>query len=79
MRYLAMALVAMGLSCGPPVVRTPFCCTPIFVARDFGYVGSFASDGGTTNVQLIVNASGEATVSFVRGADQITQTFRTTN
>jgi hypothetical protein len=75
---LLMGVVAavVGFSCGTVVPPTSPCCTPVRVARDFGYVGSFTSDAGiTTDVQLIVNSSGQATVSFVRRGDQIVQTF----
>lgn len=74
--FLIIAAISLGLSCGPPFRGTGECCTPVTVQRGFGYVGTYLGDGGvSTQVQLIVTASGEAQVSFVRGGEQIVQTF----
>ncbi len=73
---LIIAALSLGLSCGPPFRGTGPCCVPVTVQRDFGYVGTYLADGGvSTQVQLIVTASGEARVSFVRGGESIVETF----
>ncbi len=76
MKGVLVVLVALGLSCsgggGGPY---PSCCTPQ-VARNFGYVGTYATDGGMTQVQLIMNPTGETQLTVVRDGTAITQTFQ---
>lgn len=79
-RALLAAVFALSLSCGPgPVTVVNNCCMPTSIQRGFGYAGSYVGDGGVaTQVQLIVGVNGVATVSFVRGGDQVVGTFETT-
>ena len=78
MRFFFTAALAMCISCGPPVVRSNTnCCQPISIRRDFGYTGSYTLDGGaSTQVQAIVSTSGQVSISFVRGTDQVVERIR---
>lgn len=73
MRALLIVAALLGASCGP--APAPACCTLTSVQRDFGYVGTYTSDAGvSTRVQLIISASGEARLSFLREGKQVAQT-----
>lgn len=79
MRLLLAAMILLGLSCIEPIVQ-PIggCCAPTAARRGFGYTGTSTADGGaSTQVQVIVGSNGQTTVSFLRGNDQVVQTFRT--
>lgn len=80
MRGVFFAALALCISCGPPVIQRNSCCQPVTIQRNFGYATSYESDGGvTTQVQVIVGTNGLATVTFVRGADQIVERFQATS
>lgn len=75
-RVLLGSCVVLGLACGSTGPNRPACCSPQ-VARNFGYVGSYVADGGvTTQVQLIMNASGETQLTVVREGNAVSQTFQ---
>ena len=79
MRFLLAATFALGVSCGPPpVITNNNCCTPTSAQRGFGYASTYAGDGGvSTQVQLIIGVDGIATVTFIRGSDQVIEKFQT--
>lgn len=77
MRALLAVAAALSLSCGPQVITNPQCCSPTRIPPGFGFTGSYTMDGGSTQVQLIVGADGVATITFLRGGDQVVQTFQT--
>lgn len=78
MRFVLAAVLTLGLSCGPPIITNNGCCAQTSAQRGFGYATTYEGDGGvSTQVQLIIGVDGIATVTFIRGNDQVIEKFQT--